>query len=57
MNLEPGGRQILELFKLDRLLPFKDEYLNTVRKLRAASNRLGKQTLAAQLGGQTRSEP
>jgi phosphonate transport system substrate-binding protein len=57
MNIEPSGRQILELFKLDRLVPFKDEYLNTVRKLRAASGSLGKQTLAAQAGGQTRSEP
>jgi phosphonate transport system substrate-binding protein len=32
---DPGGRQILTLFKIDRLVPFRDEYLDTIRQLRA----------------------
>jgi phosphonate transport system substrate-binding protein len=40
LHLEPSGRQILELFKLERIVPFKDEYLNTARKLRAGSRKL-----------------
>jgi phosphonate transport system substrate-binding protein len=50
-HLGPGGRQILELFKLDQLVPFKDEYLNTTRKLRAASDALRQRHLAALPGG------
>jgi phosphonate transport system substrate-binding protein len=56
-HLEPNGRQILELFKVDQLVPFKDEYLNTARKLWVASEPLGKKNLASLLGGQTKSEP
>ena len=31
---EPSGRQILELFKVDRLVPFQENYLDTVQQLR-----------------------
>jgi len=37
---DPGGRQILTLFKIDRLVPFRDEYLNSIRQLRAAYAKL-----------------
>lgn len=32
-HLEPNGRQILELFKVDQMAPFKNEYLDTARNL------------------------
>jgi phosphonate transport system substrate-binding protein len=37
---DPGGRQILTLFKIDHLIPFRDEYLDTIRQLRAAYAKL-----------------
>jgi ABC-type phosphate/phosphonate transport system substrate-binding protein len=39
LQSDPGGRQILALFKLDQLIPFKEEYLRAVRDLCAASGR------------------
>lgn len=36
LHLEPAGQQILALFKVARLLPFKEDYLDAVKKLRAA---------------------
>ena len=36
-HLEPNGRQILELFKVDQMMPFKEEYLTTARRLRACT--------------------
>jgi phosphonate transport system substrate-binding protein len=56
LHLEPNGRQILELFKLDQMVPFKNEYLNTARKLRSPFETLSK-NLATLPGGQIRSEP
>lgn len=40
LHLEPAGRQILTLFKVDQLVPFKKEYLDTARALRAKLARL-----------------
>jgi phosphonate transport system substrate-binding protein len=40
LSKDPGGRQILTLFKIDRLVPFRDEYLDTIRQLRAACAKL-----------------
>ena len=57
LHLESNGRQILELFKLNQLVPFKYEYLNSARKLWAAGEILGKQDLANLPGRQTRSQP
>ncbi len=48
LHLEPNGRQILELFKLDQMTPFKDEYLNTARHLQ--------HDIAALPGNQARSQ-
>jgi len=48
-HLEPTGRQILELFKVDRLVPFKEEYLDSARELQ--------HHLAALPGGLTRIDP
>jgi phosphonate transport system substrate-binding protein len=33
-NLEPNGRQILELFKVDQMVPFRAEYLESVQRLK-----------------------
>jgi len=33
LQFEPAGQQVLQLFKVDRLVPFKDEYLDSARKL------------------------
>lgn len=33
LHLDPCGQQVLELFKIDQLVPFKEEYLNSARKL------------------------
>ena len=35
LHSEPVGQQICTLFKIDRLVPFEDAQLDTVRKLRA----------------------
>ena len=37
---DPGGRQILTLFKIDQMVPFRDEYLDTIRQLWAACAKL-----------------
>ena len=34
LHLNPAGRQILTLFKVDQLVPFKEEYMKSVRDLR-----------------------
>jgi len=46
LHLEANGRQVLTLFKLDKMVPFKEEYLNSARKLRAACEPLHKTKLA-----------
>lgn len=33
LHLDPCGQQVLELFKIDQLVPFKEEYLESARKL------------------------
>ena len=38
-HMEPAGAQILTLFKTDRLYPFQEEYLTSVRALKAAHER------------------
>jgi phosphonate transport system substrate-binding protein len=40
LHLEPEGQQILSLFKINQLIPFEEPYLDTVRNLRALSERL-----------------
>ena len=35
LHLDPAGRQICTLFKIDRMVPFEDSQLDTLRKLRA----------------------
>jgi hypothetical protein len=40
LHQEPAGQQILTLFKVDRLAPFQENQLDTVRKLRGAHDRL-----------------
>ena len=37
---DPGGRQILTLFKIDQLVPYRDEYLDTIRQLRVTYAKL-----------------
>jgi phosphonate transport system substrate-binding protein len=49
LHSEPSGRQVLSLFNLEQLAPFKDEYLDTVRKLR--------RDLASAPDGQTKQSP
>jgi len=40
LHEEPAGRQILLVFKIDRLVPFNEQALDTVRELRAADCRV-----------------
>jgi len=40
LDEEPQGRQILTLFKVREMIPFKPEYLTSVQKLRAEHDRL-----------------
>lgn len=42
LHLEPAGQQILTLFKLDQLIPYKEAYLDTVRKLRPPRDQIQK---------------
>jgi phosphonate transport system substrate-binding protein len=42
LHLEPAGQQILILFKIDKLVPFEEQQLDTVKKLRATYNQLQK---------------
>ena len=37
---DPAGHQILTLFKIDQMVPFRDEYLDTIRQLQAVNARL-----------------
>ena len=53
LHLDPEGRQILLLFKLDRLVPFKNEYLDSARTLKAASEPPARSTTVPLAGGQT----
>ena len=57
LHLDPNGRQILELFKLDQLVRFKDEYLDTARKLRTGNETLRQFDLTTLPGSQPRSGP
>ncbi|MBI4661313.1 MAG: PhnD/SsuA/transferrin family substrate-binding protein [Verrucomicrobia bacterium] len=41
-DAEPQGQQILALFKVHKFVPFKPEYLDNMRKLRAEYDRLAK---------------
>ena len=40
LHLEPEGRQILMLFKIDRLEPFKESYLGSLKELRTKYKRV-----------------
>jgi ABC-type phosphate/phosphonate transport system substrate-binding protein len=40
LHLEPEGRQILMLFKIHRLEPFKESYLGSLKELRAKYKRI-----------------
>jgi phosphonate transport system substrate-binding protein len=40
LHLEPEGRQILMLFKVDRLAPFKESSLDSLKELRNKYNRV-----------------
>jgi len=42
LHLDPAGQQICTLFKIDRLVPFEDSQLETIRKLRATYESLQK---------------
>jgi phosphonate transport system substrate-binding protein len=57
LHVEPAGRQILDMFKVDQIAPFKDEYLDSVRQLRAASQRSAKPHLAALPAAKTGGTP
>lgn len=57
LHLEPNGRQILELFKLDQLVPFKEEYLDSARKLRNSCEPMDKLHLAISPGIEPVSKP
>ena len=41
LHTEPSGQQILLLFKINKLVPFKSEYLEGVRDLKARHAKLG----------------
>jgi phosphonate transport system substrate-binding protein len=45
LHLEPAGQQVLTLFKTERLIPFDEKQLETVRELRAACGRLRQEPL------------
>jgi phosphonate transport system substrate-binding protein len=55
LHQEPAGRQILTLFKVDQLVPFKEEYMKSVKDLRTKQARLKEsqisQRSAASLAG------
>lgn len=40
LHTEPGGQQILTVFKVSKLEPFKDEFLDSVKELKATHDRL-----------------
>lgn len=43
LHLEPAGQQLLTLFKTDRLVPFAEAHLDSVRRLRASYDQLRKE--------------
>jgi phosphonate transport system substrate-binding protein len=43
LHLNPEGQQICTLFKIDRMIPFEDSQLDTIRNLRATYERLQKE--------------
>lgn len=53
LHLEPAGRQIMTLFKVDQLVPFKEEYLTEVRQLWAKAIRFGLQPPASNDSAET----
>ena len=57
LHLEPNGRQVLTMFKLEQVVPFKEEYLDSARKLRATVEIPGKKNAASLPNAQTHSEP
>lgn len=40
LHVEPAGRQILTLFKVAKLVPFQEQHMDTVRKLRGSYDQL-----------------
>ena len=54
LHLEPDGRQILTLFKVDRLVPFQEEYRDSLRRLQArlAESRPGPAAVSARTQGE-----
>ncbi len=52
LHEEPKGQQILTLFKIDRLVPFKASYLDTAKELLTAHRRLGGQARGGDVGSQ-----
>jgi phosphonate transport system substrate-binding protein len=40
---DPGGRQVLTLFKIDQMVPFREEYLDTIRQLQAVYAKLAQE--------------
>jgi phosphonate transport system substrate-binding protein len=55
-HLDANGRQILELFELDQMVPFQESYMDTARKLKASFASLGK-NFATLPASEARSEP
>lgn len=43
LHLEPAGQQLLTLFKTDQMVPYADEQLDAVRRLRATHDALSKE--------------
>lgn len=43
LHLDPAGQQICTLFKIDRMVPFAESQLDSIRKLRAAYESLRKE--------------
>ena len=43
LHLNPSGQQICTLFKIDRMVPFEDSQLDTIRKLQATCESLRKE--------------
>ena len=39
LHLEPAGQQILSLFKINQLMPFQEQHMDSVRNLRALSDK------------------
>jgi phosphonate transport system substrate-binding protein len=39
LHLEPAGQQILSLFKINQLMPFQEQHMDSVRNLRALTDK------------------